>query len=342
VANKISEQVVVIAGASSGIGLACAHDFARRGAKVVIAARNESDLQHAVEAIAREGGQALAVVADVTVFEDMERVAQRAISEFGRIDTWLHAAAVSLYGTFRQASPEDIRRVMEVNFMGQVHGAKAALPHLEQTHGALICIGSALSDRGVPLQGAYCASKHALKGWLDSLRVELRQENSPVRVTLVKPSSINTPLFNKAKTLMGVQPQPIPPIYAVNVAVEAILKAAEGDLRDVYVGGAGKLLSVVERISPSALDMYQTFGDNRSQKTDWPRSGDSPNNLYSPVVHDGGVHGDFVARASQTSPYQKVTGAGGLKWLSVAALAVLAAVQVRRTSIRVPARHTTT
>jgi NAD(P)-dependent dehydrogenase (short-subunit alcohol dehydrogenase family) len=330
VAKKISEQVVVIVGASSGIGLACAQDFARRGAKVVIAARNETDLKRVAEAAAREGGQVVPVTADVTVFEDIERVAERAISEFGRIDTWLHAAAVSLYGTFRQASIEDIRRVIEVNFMGQVHGAKAALPHLEQSHGALVCIGSALSDRGVPLQGAYCASKHALKGWLDSLRVELGQENSPVRVTLVKPSSINTPLFNKAKTLMGVQPQPIPPIYAVNVAVEAILKAAEGDLRDVYAGGAGKLLSVIERISPAALDFYQSFGDGASQKTDWPKSSGSPNNLYDPVIHDGGVHGDFVAKASRTSPYQKITATGGWKWLAAGALAAVAVSHMRR------------
>jgi short-subunit dehydrogenase len=260
----------------------------------------------------------------------MNQVAQRAISEFGRIDTWLHAAAVSLYGTFRQASLEDMRRVMDVNFMGQLHGAKAALPYLEQSRGALICVGSALSDRGVPLQGAYCASKHALKGWLDSLRVELRQERSPVRVTLVKPSSINTPLFNKAKTLMGVQPQPIPPIYAVNVAVEAILNAAERDLRDVYVGGAGKLLSVVERISPFALDFYQSFRADRSQKTDWPKSSDAPNNLYNPVIHDGGVHGDFVARASKTSPYQKINAAGGLRWLVVGTVAAIAVSQMRR------------
>src|SRR5688572_3355388 len=147
----------------------------------------------------------------------MVRVATRAVQEFGRIDTWLHAAAVSMYGTFKQAALEDFRRVLDVNFMGQVRGAKAALAHLEKTAGALICVGSALSDRGIPLQGAYCASKHALKGWLDSLRVELRQEGSPIRVTLVKPSSINTPLFKKAKTMLGVEPRPIPPVYEVNV-----------------------------------------------------------------------------------------------------------------------------
>jgi NAD(P)-dependent dehydrogenase (short-subunit alcohol dehydrogenase family) len=219
---------------------------------------------------------------------------------------------------------------MEVNFMGQVHGAKAALPYLERSHGTLICVGSALSDRGVPLQGAYCASKHALKGWLDSLRVELRQEGSPVRVTLVKPSSIDTPLFNKAKTLMGVQPQPIPPIYAVNVAVEAILKAAQGNFRDVYIGGAGKVLSIVERISPAALDLYQSLRDDRSQKTDWPKSSDSPNNLYNPVIHDGGVHGDFVAKASRTSPYQKIAATGRLKWLAAGALTAIVVSRMHR------------
>jgi NAD(P)-dependent dehydrogenase (short-subunit alcohol dehydrogenase family) len=211
--KAISEQVIVVTGASSGIGLATAQEAARRGARVVLAARNAHDLEHAVAEIRREGGDALAVPTDVTDYAQVQALAHRAVQEWGRIDTWVNNAGVSLYATFKEASLEDFRRVMETNFMGQVHGAKAALPHLEATNGALVCVGSTLSDRGVPLQGAYCASKHAIKGWLDALRVELWREGSKVRVTLVQPSSINTPLFNKAKTQMGVMPMPIPPIY---------------------------------------------------------------------------------------------------------------------------------
>jgi NAD(P)-dependent dehydrogenase (short-subunit alcohol dehydrogenase family) len=282
---------------------------------VVLAARNGTDLERAAEEIRRAGGEAIAVPGDVTVYEDMERVAARAVSEFGRIDTWIHGAAVSLYGTFQQTAIDDFRRVLEVNFLGQVHGAKAALPHLEKSSGALICVGSALSDRGVPLQGAYCASKHALKGWLDSLRVELRQAGSPVRITLVKPSSMDTPLFKKAKTLLGVEPRPIPPVYHVKVAVDAIRSAAEGDMRDVYAGGAGKLLSTMERLTPAGLDVYQRFRDGESQKSGWPKSADAESNLHAPVAWDGGAHGDFGAEAKRASPYQKAALSGALKWM---------------------------
>jgi NAD(P)-dependent dehydrogenase (short-subunit alcohol dehydrogenase family) len=294
----------VITGASSGIGLLCAQEFARRGAKVALAARNHRDLARAVEEIRREGGDAIAVETDVSDYAQVEYLAQRTIEQYGRIDTWVNNAAVSLYATFKETALEDFRRVLDVNFMGQVYGTRASLPHLERTAGALICVGSALSDRGVPLQGAYCAAKHALKGWLDSLRVELWREGSKVRVTLVKPSSINTPLFSKAKTQMGVQPHPIPPIYHPALAADAILRAAEGNLRDVFVGGSGKLLSVAERISSRMIDLQQRWQGFRAQKSNWPKPVDAPHNLYGPVEDDGGVRGDFIAKEKRRSWYQ--------------------------------------
>lgn len=328
--KPISEQVIVITGASSGIGLATAREAARRGARVVLAARNRHDLERAAEEIRREGGDALAVPTDVTRYDQVEALAHRAVREFGRIDTWVNNAAVSVYGTFKEVSLEDFRREIDVIFFGQVHGAKAALPFLEQSHGALVCVGSALSDRGVPLQGAYCAAKHALKGWLDSLRVELMKEGSGVRVTLIKPSSINTPLFNKAKTHMGVMPMPIPPIYEPELAAEAILRAAEGNERDVFVGGAGKALSLAERISPKLLDLQQLRMGFESQKTRWPKSADAPNNLHEPVEDDGGVRGDFTQKAKNRSVYQEIAAHPAAHSLAAAAALGLGALALGR------------
>ncbi|MGH7444579.1 MAG: SDR family oxidoreductase, partial [Longimicrobiales bacterium] len=302
--KPINEQVIVITGASSGIGLATAQAAARRGARVVLAARNEPDLQRAVEEIRRDGGEALAVRTDVTNYVEVEALAQRAVETYGRIDTWVNNAAVSAYAAFREQPLEDMRRIMDVNFLGQVHGAKAALPQLERTRGALICIGSALSDRGVPLQGMYCASKHAIKGWLDSLRVELQHDGVDVRVTLVKPSSINTPLFNKAKTQLGVMPQPIPPVYEPELAAAAILRAAAGSERDVFVGGAGKFLSTAERVSPKLVDIHQRATGFKAQRTSWPKATGAANNLYEAVEYDGGVRGDFVRESHRRSAYQ--------------------------------------
>jgi NAD(P)-dependent dehydrogenase (short-subunit alcohol dehydrogenase family) len=323
--RPIGEQVMVVAGASSGVGLATAREAARRGARVVLAARNALDLAAAAEAIRRDGGQAVAVPADVADYAQVEALAARAVEEFGRIDTWVTTAAVSAYAPFREQPLEDFRRVLEVDFMGQVHCARAALPHLEQTGGALICIGSVLSDRGSPLQGAYCAAKHALKGWLDSLRMELRHAGSAVRVTLVKPSAMDTPLFEKAKTQMGVAPRPIPPVYEPELAVEGILRAAEGNERDVYIGGGGKLLSVGERVSPRLLDLLQRWAGFVSQQGERPKSADAPHNLYAPVEYDGGVRGVYGAEARRWSSYQVLEAhAATVALLGAGALAVAA------------------
>jgi NAD(P)-dependent dehydrogenase (short-subunit alcohol dehydrogenase family) len=293
---------------------------ARRGAKVALAARNARDHDRAVDQIAREGGDALAVPTDVADWAQVQGLADATIERWGRIDTWVNNAAVSAYATFREQSLEDFRRVLDVNFMGQVHGARAALPHLERSGGALVCVGSALSDRGVPLQGAYCASKHALKGWLDSLRTELEQCGANMRVTLVKPSSINTPLWNKAKTQLGVMPRPIPPVYDVALAVEAILRAAAHNIRDIYVGGSGKALAVAERISPKLVDLHQRRSGFEGQRTTWPKGPDDPHNLYAPVEHDGGPSGDFMRGAHRRSVSQTVASHSLLAPIAGAAL----------------------
>ncbi|MHB1225539.1 MAG: SDR family oxidoreductase [Gemmatimonadaceae bacterium] len=332
--KSIDEQVIVVAGGSSGIGLATARDAARRGAKVVLAARNAADLDRAVEELCRDGGEAIAVPTDMTDPAQVEALGHRAVDAYGRVDTWVNCAGVSAYATFEEQSPEDFRQVIEVDFFGQVNGARVALPLLDRTDGALVCVGSALSDRGVPLQGAYCAAKHALKGWLDSLRVELMHRGSNIRVTLVKPSSINTPLFNKARTQMGVMPRPIPPVYEPELAAAAILRAAEGDERDVYVGGAGKLLALAERVSPRLADAQQRRMSFDSQRTDWPRSADAPSNLYQHVAHDGGMRGDFGGGAADRSYYQAVAARPVVASMSAAVALGLGAVALERMSGR--------
>ncbi len=208
--RPIQDQVLVITGASSGIGLATAQEAARQGARVVLAARNARDLERAAEALRREGHEALAVPTDVTDFAQVERLAERAADAFGRIDTWVNNAAVGAYAPFDEQPIEDFERIVQTDLMGQVYGAKAALPHLKASRGALVCVGSVESRRGLPLQAAYSAAKHAIKGFLDALRLELQHEGANVRVTLVMPSSINTPFYDKAKTQLGVKPMPVP------------------------------------------------------------------------------------------------------------------------------------
>ena len=214
------DQVIVITGASSGIGLVTAKLAARAGARVVLAARNAHDLGAAVADIRRDGGRAIHVVADVADPNQVDAVADAAIGEFGRIDTWVNNAAVSMYGRVMQLTIEDMRRQMDVNYWGQVHGSRTAVPHLRNRGGALINVASALADRAIPLQANDSAAKHAVKAFTDSLRMELEEEGAPISVTLVKP-------------------QPVPPVYAPEVVADVILHAAQQPIREVIAGGSG-------------------------------------------------------------------------------------------------------
>ncbi len=276
--KPLDEQVIVITGASSGIGLVTARHAARRGACVVLAARNETDLRGATEAIRRAGGRAVYAVADVADAAQVEAIAETAIREFGRIDTWVNNAAVSMYGRIVDLSIEDMRRQMDVNYWGQVYGSRTAVQHLRRAGGALINVGSALSDRAIPLQGGYCAAKHALKGFTDALRMELEEQGIPIAVTLVKPASIDTPFFEKARTYLGVEPRPVPPVYAPEVVAGVILHAAQTPLRELIAGGSGAKLSAA-RFAPRLADLYMERWTFDSQLTGKPADG-RPDNLY--------------------------------------------------------------
>jgi NAD(P)-dependent dehydrogenase (short-subunit alcohol dehydrogenase family) len=292
--KPLAEQVVVIMGASSGLGRLCALRFAGEGAKVVVSARGREGLASLVEEIAEAGGEATAVPAEVTDFDQVRAVADHAVGRYGRLDTWVHLAAVLLVASVEDTTPQEFGRIVEVNLMGQVHGAMAALPHLKRGGGgALIHVSSMGAKRSIPLQSAYCASKHGIDGFLEALRVELAYEGAPVSVTQVMPATINTPFFDKARTKLGVKPVAPPPIYQPEVAADAVLYAAEHPARDLVVGAARAVVTA-QQISPRLLDaLLRRFGFG-VHYTDEPKAENDPDNLCAPVQSLDTVYGSFA------------------------------------------------
>jgi NAD(P)-dependent dehydrogenase (short-subunit alcohol dehydrogenase family) len=299
--KRVEDQVIVITGASSGIGLATAQMAARRGARVVLTSRDEVDLGKVVEQIRAEGGTATHVTADVANFEAMQRVALTAMREFGAIDTWVNNAGISIYGLIEDVGLMDARRLFETNYWGVVHGTLAALPHLKAKGGALINIGSVLSDTGYPLQGHYTASKHAVKGFTDSLRLELERAGAEVSVTLIQPTAIDTPYPEHAKSYLGVEPTHMPPVYAPELVARAILASAQRPRRSVLVGGGAKLFTTVERFVPRLGDRFKEATAFGGQRTDRPDRNDDT--LFSPRSGDISVRGHYQGRVMQSSVY---------------------------------------
>jgi NAD(P)-dependent dehydrogenase (short-subunit alcohol dehydrogenase family) len=301
--RRVHEQVIVITGGSSGIGLATARMAAAGGARVVLNSRDQVDLEDAVEQIRAAGGEATHVAGDVADFEAMQRVAMTAVREFGAIDTWVNNAGVSIYGRIEEVSIMDARRLFETNYWGVVHGSLAALPHLKARGGALINVGSILSNTGYPLQGHYVASKHAVKGFTDSLRLELEREGAPVSVTLIQPAAIDTPYPEHAKSYLGVEPTHQPPVYAPEVVARAIMASAEHPQRDILVGGGAKLFDTVERYAPRLGDRFKRATAFEGQRSDRPaRNGDT---LFGPRPGDGQVRGHYDGHVSRTSAYTR-------------------------------------
>jgi NAD(P)-dependent dehydrogenase (short-subunit alcohol dehydrogenase family) len=324
--KPIENQVVVVMGASSGIGRETALRLAKRGAKVVVAARSEAGLRSLEDEIRGLGGEARAVVAEVCEFEQVEAVAQSAVEEYGRLDTWVHLAAAGLFAPFDQTEPEEFRRVVEVDLMGQVYGAMAALPHIKREgRGALVHISSVVGKRSAPLQSAYSASKHGVDGFLESLRVELLREGwNNIGVTNVMPAAINTPFFTKAPTKLGVKPKGFPPIYQPGVVADAILYSAEKAPREIVAGGAGKGMLLTQRLSPRLMDAIMVRGGFGSQMTNEPKSSADPDGLFAPMKGQDWAEGEFGEQALPRSPLTWLDTHPAVKWsIGVAGAAVI-------------------
>jgi NAD(P)-dependent dehydrogenase (short-subunit alcohol dehydrogenase family) len=247
-----------------------------------------------VEEIRSRGGEAIAIPADVSNFEQVQAIADKAVEQYGRLDTWVHAAATGVLARFDQIAPEEFQRVIDVNLMGQVYGAMAALPHLKREgRGALIHISSMEGRRSLPLQSPYCAAKHGIEGFLESLRVELQHEGIPISVTSVKPAVVNTPYYNKVRTKLGVKPTGIPPYYEPSLVADAILYVAENPTRDFIVGDVAKVLDLLQRLSPELVDALLLLIGFQGQRTNEPKSEDAPHNVFEPIQGYDKVEGDF-------------------------------------------------
>lgn len=301
--KSVERQAVVVFGASSGIGRLTALDFAARGAMVVAAARGEAGLQSLIVEIKRKGGEAFYVIADAADFEQVKHVAKECVRRYGRLDTWVHAAGTIIFARFEDTEPDEFKRLIEVNLLGQVYGAQAALPYLKRDGGALICVTSVEAYRCTPLHSAYGASKHGVSGFLKSLRVELEHENAPVSVTEIIPAGINTPIYQTGLNKTGHEVKaPLPPVYHPQVVSDAILYAAENPVRDMVTGSIGLGVLYSERVSPRLTDKI-TGLIAYNQLSDEPKRKDAPHNLYEPVTGAATIQGEPIGFQLDGDPY---------------------------------------
>ena len=300
--NEPRREVVMITGASAGIGRATVRAFAQRGAKIGLLARGRDGLEAARAEVEKFGGQGLVLVADVADAKAVEAAAEQLEGELGPIDLWINNAMASVFSPIWEMTPEEFRRVTEVTYLGYVWGTLAALRRMRpRNRGTIIQVGSALAYRGIPLQSAYCAAKFAMRGFCDSLRAELIHDRKKIRVCLVEMPAVNTPQFGWVKSRLPKKAQPVPPIYQPEVAAEAIVFAATHNRREMYVGFPTVKAVMANKIAPSLLDHFLGRTCYQSQQTDEPEDPDRPCNLFAPLPGDAGAHGRFDQRARKFS-----------------------------------------
>jgi NAD(P)-dependent dehydrogenase (short-subunit alcohol dehydrogenase family) len=306
--KTLQTQTVVVTGASAGIGRATARLFGQRGARVGLIARGQAGLEGAVREVEEAGGRALAISADVADFDQVSSAARQVEERLGPIDVWVNVAFTSVFAPFSEITAAEFRRVTEVSYLGFVHGTMAALALMRpRGRGTIVQVGSALGERSIPLQSAYCGAKHAINGFTSSLRCELLHENSGVHVTVVQMPAVNTPQFSWVRSRLPKHPQPVPPIYQPEVAARGVLFAADHPgRREYWVGASTAATLLANRMVPAVLDRYLAHTGYRSQQTSQAVEAGRPDNLIEPIDgtrgHDHGARGIFDDRSHDRSP----------------------------------------
>jgi short-subunit dehydrogenase len=296
--NKQKPEVVVITGASAGIGRAAVREFAKRKAHIGLIARGSEGLEAAKREVEDAGGKALALPTDVSNADEVEAAATEAEKAFGPIDIWVNDAFTNVFAEFVELTPEEYRRITEVSYLGFVYGTMSAMHRMrERDHGTIVQVGSALAYRSIPLQAAYCGAKSAIRGFTDSIRCELVHQKSRVHITMVQMPALNTPQFSWCKSKLPRKPQPVPPIYQPEVAARAIYWAAHHRTRELWVGMPTVEAIVGQRVIPGLLDRMLGKSGYESQQYDGEASPDRPDNLWKSLPGDYGAHGDFDKRA---------------------------------------------
>ena len=319
--KPLSEQVVVVTGASSGVGRAVARIAGERGARVVLSGRNEQALHAAVAEVEAAGGVATAFARDLAEDGAPAALVAAAVARFGRVDSVVACAFVSLYAEVEHVEPDELRRVLEVNFVARALCYVAALPELRRTRGAFVDVNSALAYRGVPLQAPYCASKAAMRAFLEAARVEEARAGTGVAISVVLPGGLNTPHFDRVRQKWGLQPQPVPPVYEPEVVARAALRMCERPVRELPVGFAAQKVLWGQKASPRSVDVFLRRTGWKSQTTGEPKPVDAPDNLWESPAGDPGAHGRFGEGARRSALWTELR----LRRRSAAAVAALGA-----------------
>ena len=324
-------EVVVVTGASAGVGRAVIREFARRKAAIGLIARDRARLEAAKREVEQQGGSALVLSVDVADSSAVQRASDQVVDAFGPLDIWVNNAMTTVFAPLKEIRPEEFKRATEVTYLGCVYGTMAALGHmLKRDQGTIVQVGSALAYRSIPLQAPYCGAKHAIVGFTDSLRCELIHQKSNVRVTVVHLPAMNTPQFSWCRTRLPRQPQPVPPIFQPEVAARAIYYAAHNERREVFVGGSTMKAIYGQDVAPSFADWYLGTHGYEAQQTGELIPPDRPDNLFEPVSGDWAAHGIFTKEAKDFSLQNWVNLRRAPLALAVAGIAGIGALLWKR------------